>query len=596
MNKKTILAYSGSFLFSVVIVTLIMRLWQADFRVPFAYEWRDMEHGLATLNANGSGDALDNCATIKGMRDNGWFFQNRFVGAPGGLNHNDWPLAETLHFVLLKIISWFTPNFGANLNFFFLLGFPLTAWAGLYTFRALKISDPLAITGSLLYAFLPYHFLRGEQHVYLAGYYTIPLIVLVVLWMMDSELFASRASKSGGIPRLTRKGIISIVICILAGSSGTYYAFFGVFLLCAGALSVFLRERKMAPVGQAVSAAGVILATVAANYWPHIQYVFEHGNNPEVAQRFPFHSEIYGMKIIQLLLPVCQHRIGFLSDLAGKYCSQAPLVTENITSSLGMIGSVGFLVLLARILGFRWKSDRDRLLTHLGALNISCVLYGIIGGFGSLFAFTVSPALRCLNRFSVYIAFFSILTAILILEKFWRLHANSQQKFRYATFGAIIILLIGIADQTTDAFIPAYAENAASYRNDENFIKRIESALPPDAMVFQLPYVPYPAGADHGDYQLFKAYLHSRALRWSYGAMRGRSTDLWIRNEVFANNDAKRMIQELRNKGFLGIYVDRAYFSGHEQVENVLKQMIDAAPLESENHRLAFYSLTKPTP
>src|SRR5206468_3125566 len=66
--------------------------------------------------------------------------------------------------------------------------------------------------------------------------------------------------------------------------------------------------------------------------------------------------------------------------------------------------------------------------------------------------------------------------------------------------------------------------------NDAEFVGRIEAALPAGSMVFQLPLIEFPEGAEPGTvgpYDLARAYLHSKSLRWSFGAMKGRYGDSW---------------------------------------------------------------------
>ena len=57
--------------------------------------------------------------------------------------------------------------------------------------------------------------------------------------------------------------------------------------------------------------------------------------------------------------------------------------------------------------------------------------------------------------------------------------------------------------------------------------------LPPGAMVFQLPVMAFPEVApahNLGDYEHFRPYLATRALRFSYGMLKGRSRHRWVRH------------------------------------------------------------------
>ena len=53
-------------------------------------------------------------------------------------------------------------------------------------------------------------------------------------------------------------------------------------------------------------------------------------------------------------------------------------------------------------------------------LNATALLYGTVGGFGTIFALFVSPQLRSLNRISVFIAFLSLAAVAACLDRWWR--------------------------------------------------------------------------------------------------------------------------------------------------------------------------------
>jgi phosphoglycerol transferase len=117
--------------------------------------------------------------------------------------------------------------------------------------------------------------------------------------------------------------------------------------------------------------------------------------------RGPGEAESYGLKISQLLLPITLHRINFFDRLK-RFHNANSMVSENDSSSLGIVGSIGFLGLLAQLLYRKELVPGASGLFHdLSVLNIFSVLLGTIGGFGLLFALYVSPGIRCYNRISV---------------------------------------------------------------------------------------------------------------------------------------------------------------------------------------------------
>src|SRR4051794_4759609 len=209
-----LLRYGWAILLSGLVLAWVLRLWHADLTIPFEYH----------------GDALLNLAWVKGLIENGWYLHNDAVGAPAGLDMRDFPLADNLHFLILKLIAAFTSNPALVINLFFLLTFPLSAVTALFVFRRLEVGYVPAFVGSLLFAFLPYHFLRGQGHLFLAAYYLVPLAVLVMLWLyLDRGLFFAwdEAAQAPRWQPTNRRTLGAVLVCLLTGGAGVYYAFFG---------------------------------------------------------------------------------------------------------------------------------------------------------------------------------------------------------------------------------------------------------------------------------------------------------------------------------------------------------------------------------
>src|SRR5207237_2436727 len=108
---------------------------------------------------------------------------------PGSFQMFDYPMADHLHFAVMKLISFIVRDFAVVCNVYYLLTFPLITLSCLCVFRCFKLSYGPAIFGSLLYSFLPYHFQRGQPHLFLSGYYLIPPMVMVILWISRGQWF-----------------------------------------------------------------------------------------------------------------------------------------------------------------------------------------------------------------------------------------------------------------------------------------------------------------------------------------------------------------------------------------------------------------------
>lgn len=560
-----------------------MKLWKADFHIPFSY-------GL---------DSLFYSTIIKGTIENGWYLQNDALAAPQVAHLHDFPIPDAFNFLVLKLLSLIRSDYAWVLNVFFLLSFPLTVVTSMFVFREFKLSNFSSIVWSLVYTFAPFHFFPGIAHLFVATYYLVPIAICVALWVCSGELLSIiRTPGRVDFPSMnirSRKFVISFVACVLVSSVGFgYYAFFACFFILVGGITAAVAYRSFRYILPAIILIGVISVGLLLNLAPNLIYFYRHGN-PQVAQRGLQDTETYGLKLAPMLLPIRGHRIPPLANLSERYHDQAPSVASEM-APLGVIGSVGFLVLLGWLLYFKGTSPlfdgASGLLDRLSVMNAAAVLLGVVGGFSAVFALAVSAQVRSYHRISVYLGFFCLLAVAIVLEEYFRRRRHPlPASVRYVVL--TVILVFGIFDQTSERFVPAYEHTRAEFTNDQKFVSNIEQILPARAMVFQLPYVEFPEGAAVNlltDYELARGYLHSRHLRWSYGAMKKRSGDQWLRHVT--QKPAPEMLESIVFAGFQGIYIDRLGYRDFE-LENQLRAILRQTPLVSDNQRLAFFDLTE---
>jgi phosphoglycerol transferase len=154
---------------------------------------------------------------------------------------------------------------------------------------------------------------------------------------------------------------------------------------------------------------------------------------------------------------------------------------------------------------------------------------------------------------------------------------------------------VGILDQTGKGvyFVPHYAAFQAESASDADLVKRIEATVPAGVMIFQLPYVPFPEGGPlllMQDYDLFRPYLHSKNLRWSYGAIKDRDTASW--QMATASLPADQFLETISLGGFSGVYIDRkGYADNAAALETKLRDLLGIEPLVSANHQMVFFDL-----
>jgi phosphoglycerol transferase len=581
-TRRSLAAYLAAVVLSLVAAAGVLQLWNADWRVPLAY----------------GGDSLCAQLWIKGLIEQGWYLRNESVGAPFGLDMHDFPLVDSLFFLILKLLSRVTPDPFQVINLYFLLTFPLTAVAALFVFRRFGVPRAPALVGCLLFAALPYHFYRGDRHLFLASYFLVPLAVMVCLWVYLDGGILFQYDDPEGRPRLKlrdRKAMTSLVVCLLLGSGGIYYACFTCYLLVVAGCGAAMLRRQVAP----LCSAGILIAVIAlgalGNVAPKIGYQIRHGPNPYAVRRSPAESELFGMKLVQLLLPVEDHRVGSLARLRRRYdvtqSSARIFGFESKAATLGGLGSLGFLALLGGLLARR-HSQSQPLWEALVALNVAAVLLATTAGLGTLLSFVVSPLLRAYARISVFVAFFSFFAMVLALAQVTR-SAQSTAARRLVQAGLAVLLVAGLWEQTTPAFVPAYAEVKRDFADDAEFVRRVEASLPPRAMVFQLPMIEFPEATPLGEmceYDHFRLALHSRTLRWSFGAMRGRYAACW--QSHVADQPTGEMVRMLALAGFGGISIDRkGYPNQSAALEAELARHLGVEPVVSRTGRHAFFHL-----
>jgi phosphoglycerol transferase len=92
-------------------------------------------------------------------------------------------------------------------------------------------------------------------------------------------------------------------------------------------------------------------------------------------------------------------------------------------------------------------------------------------------------------------------------------------------------------------------------------------------------------------YDPARGYLHSKTLRWSWGAMRGRPEQDW--QPYLYDTPLPTLLPEIVAGGFDGIWVDRnGYTDSGRALERSLRSLVHVRPLVSSDKRFVFFDLT----
>lgn len=573
LRKNILMELGINFFITSFLTFLILKVYKINLRLPMAYER----------------DALFSAYIFKTIHEFGWWFsKNLNVGMPFGSNLYDFSsfYFDSIHFFIAKIILFFVKDWGKTINIFYLTLFPLTSVISYYVMRKLKIGIFLSFWGSLCYTFLSYRFERGVVHIFLSAYYLIPLLVLLcyVLYTDEEVLIIDKKFFQN------RKNIYILLFLIVLSLSGIYYSFFSCFFI----LITFIFKININNIKVYFKKMMVCYFTVAFNmlivFIPNLIYKITNGNNIEAPNRNPFEAEYYGLRISELMIPKN------LSMLFGKFSTK---IQENIleyrnlaterTEYLGIIGIIGFFYLLYLLLK---KQQNNNLEALLKILNISGILLGVSSGLGTVFAIFISPQIRGYNRISVFIAYFCILAICFKLNEYINTTIINKKIYIFLS----VIFIFSIWEQ-----IPLEANYEISnkkyldeYNNNQKFFSYIENEIGNEGMIFQFPYMKFPEIPPLNnlkDYELFKGYLHSNKLKWSYGGYKGRRSDLWNRymNTLYIDE----MLEKISIVGFNGLYIDkRAYLKeDYKKLENTIIKITRTMPYISDDKNLVFFDL-----
>jgi len=577
---RTISAGAAAAVLSLALALVLFDVRPADFAVPLWYE----------------GDSLFTLALAKGLLEHGEILHNPDVGAPYGLELHDFPYPYGLHLAALRAIGWFTHEPGAAVNALWLLGFPAITAAAFTALRLLGLPRAESAVAAVLYCFLPYHLARGEKHLFLSMYYLVPLAAALAVRLHRDAPELAGARPRDWRPRVApRAALLAALLALALGASGVYYAYFGCFFFAVAGVLGALRARSAAPLTAAAALVALVVASVGVGVAPSLLYWREHGTSRTVARRIAAEAEIYGLKIAPMLLPVARHPIDGWSELRRRYNERTPLRNENDTVTLGLVGTLGFLVLvglaLAVVGGLR---SGPPLLHSLAALNLAGVLLATTSGFGALIARLGFRQIRAYSRLSIWLAFFAFAAGIALARPLRERLLRSRAGAVGGALGLALVLGLGLLDVVSPAYLPDRAAVAREFTTDRTFVRAAEAALPAGAAVYQLPHVGYPEVLPPGrmrNFDSLRPYLHSRTLRWSHGAMKGRPAAAAI--AALAERPPAALPGALAAAGYGALLVDR--FGYDPAAEAALRAALEprlGAPLVSDDGRLLLYRLS----
>ena len=435
------------------------------------------------------------------------------LGAPGVANWNDYPITEEIPLYLQGLLARAFGLF-AGLNLSLLIGHLLAAGVFYGVARFSDCDLRWSFVGALAFGLAPYIFATSPHHITIASVWHVPLFIPVWRWVSTGE----------GIALWSRRFWISAAIAFLAGTQNVYYTNIFCQLTLLGGLVVFFRTRSAAAL---LASLGIIAAAALAfgimnlDTWT---YRLVYGPNVGAVVREYKWLEIYGLKIVDLVVPPVTHRSDLLAGFAFQHRGGAPLQDEG--SYLGVLGllSLGLMIFTTAAAFVRKHYSQ----IPLEAWQVFWILVVFTtGGLNAIAGALGFTMFRTGCRYSVVILVIVLLFAA-------RRMAELPLRSSLASLLAILAAVVVLWDQVPRS--PDARETAAitfQIDSDREIVEKMEAALPPGAMVFQIPIMDFPESPAPGlsPYDHLRPYLFSNRLRYSFGSMKGREDTLWQRSK-----------------------------------------------------------------
>jgi hypothetical protein len=540
-HKDIFIYYGSQFSVVLLIATLTLRLWDYDLRVPISY----------------GGDSLVLLSFIKGMTLNGWTWSVPQLSAPFEFSASAFPIATSFDWMLMKIMSIFTGSLGIIANGFWILTIVFSAGFSSYSMRLINVNSHMAYAGGILYAFLPYALLRNVAHLNLV-YYLVPLIATLTIHI------ASSLSVGG---QHTKKLVVSgLIACAAQGFNYIYFSFFGIILLGFAGLLGYLKTRSLSPIKLAMVAISVIIGAATLNLAPTFYSWQKYGKPPETNYKNTAETEIYGAKLRKMIVPHADNRIpGFRYWAAKDQQAGFPNENENETVRLGLAGTIGFVLLLLISLGaIRLQvGENNNALYILAPLALISFLVITVGGLGATINTISVPDIRAYNRFSVFIAYFSITAIALLASASIPSTLPMWKKKLWPPIILLAILCVSLYDQLLDSssLVVQQKMDAKRYNEDRNLVEKIVSAAPSGGSVFQLPLTGFPPLSLH---EAMYSYDHLRPFLWAPANFKWSFPSFSIHHrswqEKIQNLGGDELLDALAFSGFDMVWIDKSAY------------------------------------
>lgn len=361
----------------------------------------------------------------------------------------------------------------------------------------LNLKKLVFILGVMLYAGLNSAYYAFFIMIILAF---VGLYVLLCLKSVDKVLtvFLCYVSIGWGIATYTMPNIMHNAFHFDAlWSSGYYYLVcvtVGIIIAGLG----FLFYKKIYPhltiktIWIFIAGAGILVGVAFVFVFKYTDFLGEYGGRSlEQVQSMTY-------SIVNIFLPA----VNTIYDKVNEEMRLLVDLENNDFTVLGILAGIGFFVSVLYIFRFeKEKEVKDEILELCGKSNCFLIFVAIRGGISLVIAMFITTGIRNYSRMCIFIACFALISfAILldkVLDKVSIIEENRNKKvMKLGIYGVVIFgltLSIPTSIINENSFGNSYGyveyeERKKEYDDWQELMHEIETSVPEDSMILQLPF------------------------------------------------------------------------------------------------------------
>lgn len=505
-------------------------------------------------------DGVFSSYTIHQILTTGWTWDTPEVWLAPKTQFLDFPNADWLQYPWIWGLGLFTSNPFLVSNLMFWLSFWVIALSSYFCWKLLGFSNLTASLLSLVFAFLPYHWVRGTEHLLLSWY-------AIAAWVGYSCITALMPSET----KPTRIWPW-FLLGIAAAGSGIYYAVFSLWLWGLTCCLLVLQRPAdwVSKLKRVVIAGGACTVLLLATLAPTLGHTWVLGKNPEAGTRLAYELDTNSLKAWRLFIPLGDYGISPLKKLL----THTSTTTEN-KQYLGIMGAIGFIGSLVFLLGgsslvefFLGKAEATQKVTGvITSLVLGCLLIAHHSGLATVTGYALTAQIRAYGRILPFLAFWCLTLVGWGVDQALRTAAPSRRWLLVTGY----CVLIGLTIWDQMHWYHIRPGDQTRFASDQVFFEQLTAQVPTETTFFVLPYRPFPENPPlyHlPDYVMLTGNLHT-TFSWSYPVIKGRPLATWYQEIA---EQPENLHVALSGFGVTHIFIYKAGYEPSE-LEHLLKQL-----------------------